>query len=201
MAVAPSLRSRATSEALLSGALEEFAALGFRRASMEAVARRAGVSRATLYIHHGSKAELFRALVAQLHDDQIDAMERAAAEPGDIEGRLVALLHARFGRWVALTAGSPHAAELYPQHDRLCGDIARAAQERSERVVAAVLRAAVRDGEIDLKRLGLSAPKAAEVLFACAHGAKGEDPSTAEPVPFRRLLERVVRVLVGGLSP
>lgn len=202
MPVAAPSRTDVTRIALLDAALEEFAALGFRRSSMESVARRAGVSRATLYTHHRGKEELLRALVGRLHDEHITAMEEAIAARGrSFEHRLVAVLDARFGRWVALTAASPHAAELYDHHGRLCGDIARASQERSEQLLAKLLRDAARDGEIDLQRLGLSAPKAAGVLFDCAHGAKGEDPSTATPQEFRERLGRIVHVLVAGLGP
>ena len=196
-----SSRVETTRAALLEGALEEFALLGYQRSSMDSTARRAGVSRATLYLHFGSKEELLRALVAQLHDAHLAAMQEAIAAPtASFEARLLAVLEARFGRWVELTAGSPHAAELYDRHDRLCGDIARASQERSERALAKLLREAAARGEIDLDRLGLSAPKVAGVLFDCAHGAKGEDPASTTPALFRTRLVRIVRVLVAGLE-
>lgn len=193
-------RAAATQAALLDAALHEFSAFGFRRSSMESVARRAGVSRATLYVHWGSKEELFRGLVQALHDEHVAAMEAVLAdERGSLQDRIEAILQARFLRFVELTSESPHAAELYDLHGRLCGDVARASQERSERILARLLREAAAAGEVDLQRVGLSAPRVAAVLFDCAHGAKGEDPSTATPAAFRERLGRIVRVLVVGL--
>lgn len=201
MAQPTSARTAATRDSLLGAAVGEFSLHGFRRASMEGVARGAGVSRATLYLHFGSKEELFRALVERLHDEHVEAMRAAAeAEAGDFEGRVVAVLEARFGRWVELTAASPHAAELYDLHGRLCGDVARASQARSEKILAAMLRAGARRGEIDLERVGLSAARTAGVLFDAAHGAKGEDPAVMTPAEFRERLGRIVRVLVRGLQ-
>ena len=72
---APATRGQATRALLLEAALAEFSAFGFRRSSMEGVAMRAGVSRATLYLHWKSKAELFRGIVEQLHEDHLEAME------------------------------------------------------------------------------------------------------------------------------
>lgn len=193
--------SRDTGAALIGAALEEFAAFGYRRASMEGVAQRAGVSRATLYVHWKAKEELFRALVAQLHEEHVAAMEAVLADPAPpFEDRVLAMLEARFARFVELTSASPHAAELYDQHGRLCGDIARDSQARSERVLARLLREAVAAGAADLGRTGLSAPRAAAVLFDCAHGAKGEDPALMTPAEFRGRLQRAVRVLVRGLA-
>ena len=200
---APSISSRAqtTRAALLDSALQEFSAFGFRRSSMESVARRAGVSRATLYTHWNAKTELFRALVEQLHWEHVEAMEHVLVDGGaGLEARVLAVLEARFVRFVELTSGSPHATELYDQHGRLCGDVARASQERSERLLARLLRDAGSAGEVDLARIGLSAARVAAVLFDCAHGAKGENPSVTTREEFRERLRHAVRVLVRGLE-
>lgn len=197
-------RAAATSAALLEAAIEEFASFGFRRASMEGVARRAGVSRATLYTHWGSKEELFRALVSQLHEEHLSAMSEAlnAARNGEgsFRDRLYTALHARFARFVELTSGSPHAAELYDLHGRICGEIARDSQARAESLLACLLRDAVRHGEVDLSRSGLTPARAAARLFECAHVAKGEDPSTATPESFARALREVVALVAAGIE-
>ena len=110
-------RTAATRAALLEGALHEFSAFGYRRSSMESVARRAGVSRATLYLHWSGKEELFRALVEQLHEEHVAEME-AVLDAGDLafEDRLIAILEARFLRFVELTATGP--AKAYGLHPR-----------------------------------------------------------------------------------
>ena len=168
---------------------------------MEGIALRAGVSRATLYLHWKSKADLARGIVELLHDEHLAAM-RAVLEspPPGLEAALVAILEARFLHFVELTSRSPYAAELYDVNGRLCGDIARASQERSERLIAELLEAACLRGEADLSRVGLDATDVAAVLFDCAHGAKGEDPSLATPEIFRERLARVVRVVVAGIG-
>jgi AcrR family transcriptional regulator len=55
-------------EALLEAALQVFAERGYRDASVDEVAERAGYSKGALYWHFSSKAELFLALV----DERID---------------------------------------------------------------------------------------------------------------------------------
>lgn len=190
-----------TQTAALDAALQEFATYGFQRTSMEGVARRAHLSRATLYTHWGSKDELFRSLVRRLHDDRLQAM-RQAAESTDgkrFEHRLLAVLEARFVPWVELTSASTHAAELYEVHGRRCGDLAQDALARSERLLVRLVRDGVEAGEVDLAPSGLTAAQAARALLDAAHGAKGEDPSRAVPAEFGRRLRRVVALLSGGL--
>lgn len=162
---------------------------------------RAGVSRATLYLYWSSKAELFRGIVRQLHEEHLAAMEAVLErQHSSLEAALLAMLEARFLRFVELTSESPHAAELYDLHSRMCGEIARSSQERSERLLELLVRRAHERGEADLSRSGLTPSGAASVLFDCAHGAKGEDPSLATPTGFRRRLGRAVRLLSIGLG-
>lgn len=188
--------------AAMAAALQEFSTYGFRRSSMEGIARRAHLSRATLYTHWRSKDELFRALVTQLHEDQQHAMSEAAEALADrpFQERLVAVLEARFLRWVELTSASDHAVELYDVHGRQCGDIARASQARSEELLTDLVADAVRTGELDLVASGLSAAEAAAALFDAGHGAKGEDPAAATPEEFRRRLRRIVALVTHGLG-
>ncbi|MCW1958011.1 MAG: TetR/AcrR family transcriptional regulator [Mycobacterium sp.] len=190
-----------TSEAIGLAALAEFTAFGYRRTSIESIARRADVSRATVYAHWSSKEELFRALVSRLHEDHLAQMQAVADDPDlDIETRITKLLRARFLQFVELTSGSPYAAELYDRHGTLCGEIARTANERAEKILATALKRAVKNGEIDLAASGLTVAQLAGVLTDCAHGAKGEDPAAASPADFTTRLANSVRVIITGVG-
>lgn len=50
---------------ILLAARRVFMAVGYANASMDAITREAGVSKATVYAHFGSKAQLFGAMVAE----------------------------------------------------------------------------------------------------------------------------------------
>ena len=190
-----------TSEAISAAALAEFVAFGYRRTSVESIARRAQLSRATVYSHCAGKEELFRALVSRLHDQHLSEMREVADAPGlDIKTRITRLLAARFLRFVELTSSSPHAAELYDRHGALCGDIAEEAHRTAEKIITSVLRRAVAAGEIDLGRSGLTVAQLAGVLNDCAFGAKGEDPATATPADFTARLGHSVAVITAGIT-
>jgi AcrR family transcriptional regulator len=76
-------------EAILEAALDAFAGAGYHETSLDAVADRAGISKALIYEHFASKRELHRALleryVHELLARVIDAT--AAAEPGEMRLR------------------------------------------------------------------------------------------------------------------
>lgn len=58
-------RPEARPDEILSAALEVFGEVGFARARLDDVARKAGVSKGTLYLYFDSKEEVFRQIVRQ----------------------------------------------------------------------------------------------------------------------------------------
>ena len=83
-------------ELILEAARECFAEGGYHRTSLDAIAERAGVSKALLYEHFASKRELHAAMLEAHVRELIERIETALvdAEPG--EGRLQAGLEAFF---------------------------------------------------------------------------------------------------------
>ncbi|WP_297507009.1 TetR/AcrR family transcriptional regulator [uncultured Caulobacter sp.] len=73
-------------EAILDAAVEVIGERGLA-APMEAIARRAGVSKQTVYNHYGSKAELMRALMQR----RVEAITSALREPGAMDNPAEAL--------------------------------------------------------------------------------------------------------------
>jgi AcrR family transcriptional regulator len=68
-------------ELVLATALDTFARYGYRKTSMEDVARAAAISRPGLYLLFGSKQELFSAAVRQALDRSLAAVSEALASP------------------------------------------------------------------------------------------------------------------------
>src|SRR5438067_10651894 len=71
--------------AVLRAARRAFLASGFGAVSMDAIAREAGVSKATVYAHFGSKEELFGAVVADVAEQRFGAFSAFELDPQDIE--------------------------------------------------------------------------------------------------------------------
>jgi AcrR family transcriptional regulator len=63
--------------AILSAALEEFAACGFEATRLDDVARRAGVAKGTIYLYFRDKQSLFQELVRTMLSPLVGAIEAA----------------------------------------------------------------------------------------------------------------------------
>ncbi|CAO5166381.1 TetR/AcrR family transcriptional regulator [Frankia sp. AiPs1] len=77
---------------LLDGSLAAFARDGYTRASIDAIAKAAGVSSRTIYNHFGDKAALFHAVIVdsarQVADAQVGILDRYLGKIVDIEADL-----------------------------------------------------------------------------------------------------------------
>jgi AcrR family transcriptional regulator len=94
-------------EQVLEAAVQVFGRYGFRKASMDEVARAAQISRPGLYLYFPSKEALFRAAMQKELDTAFSEasafLDDAEAEPPD---RFVAALDAWIGRYLGTSIGS-----------------------------------------------------------------------------------------------
>src|ERR1700754_1947376 len=101
MSSAESIESRTRQKRILGVALEVFGRYGFRKASMDEIARLAGISRQGLYLRFASKEALFRAAIRQELETALgDAGCRLDEEGVGLERRVGAALDAWLGRYV-----------------------------------------------------------------------------------------------------
>lgn len=126
---------------------------GLRGATMEGIAREAGVAKPTLYGYFPDKEAVFAAILDELTRAMaaaFDAALRAEADPVDAIGRAIAAKHAVV---TAAVAGSPHAAEFYSEYDRSGEQMTNAIDRHVEAAIVARLRAAGADDPEWLARI------------------------------------------------
>ncbi len=76
---------------ILAAARREFLASGFGAVSMDAIAREAGVSKATVYAHFAGKEELFGAVVADVSEHHFRGFSARELDPVDVVASLTIL--------------------------------------------------------------------------------------------------------------
>jgi AcrR family transcriptional regulator len=182
---------------ILDAAQRVFGQYGYRRTSMDDIAREAGIAKGTIYLSFASKEDVFQALSQRLAQRMLAGAEAASRRPGTTADKLAAMSAAWFGTYADTVRSSPHAAELLNAKHQLSSDLISDAASRYKRLVRDVLTEAAAAGELDLEPVGLTPDTAAELLIASARGLESSAPS---PAAYRRYLKALVRVMVAGLS-
>src|SRR5271154_2735736 len=80
-------------ESILAAAQRTFLAGGFGAVSMDAIAREAGASKATLYAYFSSKEELFGAVVAHEGERYFRGFSARELDPHAVEASLTEIAH------------------------------------------------------------------------------------------------------------
>src|SRR6201988_808730 len=96
--------------AILDAAMKLFSQYGYRRTSIDDIARQAEIAKGTVYLSFKSKEEIFRALCVRLIERSESAVKLARETRGPIDERLVAILEAKFGFLFETVYRSAHAA-------------------------------------------------------------------------------------------
>ncbi len=198
---APVLEETGRREEILSAARNIFAHYGFRRASLEEIAREAGISRTAVYHHFKNKEDIFRAVCEGIYARANEKAENAASTGEPVDRKLVALLEAQAGWIFRLLASSRHGLEVVDESNRLCGDITATWSRRSIKLLTRVLQNAQDRGELDTAAAGFTPETAAGFLFLCAHGLQGPSPANVpSATQYSRRLAGLVRLSVAGLG-
>lgn len=137
-------------ESILAAAKRTFLFGGFGAVSMDVIARDAGVSKATVYAHFGSKEELFGAVIGRECERYLARFSAGELDPRDV-GASLTILGRRFLELIL----SPDAIAL---HRIILGEVTRfpalgevfwrAGPERQRLQVEAFLRSAVEAGAL-----------------------------------------------------
>ena len=155
-------------DALLDAACGVFARFGFRKTSMDEVARAAGVSRQGLYLQFADKEALFRKAVEHRLTHQLRAAQDVLAGPQSLELRLTAACDEWAGRHVG-TLGAD-AADLMCASTTLAGATLTLCEQQFEQALAdAIDRSALREY---CERASLTPAQLARTLHATARGLK-----------------------------
>src|SRR3954468_10902825 len=181
-------------ERVLAAALEVFARYGFRKASMDEIARSADISRQGLYLHFANKDALFRAAVRQELDTALAQAARCLTEEGvRLEQRVVAALDAWLGRYVGSMLASDIGNLIQSPAIHLADIVDPATDAFYARLGAAIAAAMPKN---DGKRLGVTPQEITEALRMVGHGARYVSNARAESRrQFLARLTAAVRVV------
>ncbi|MCM2560820.1 TetR/AcrR family transcriptional regulator [Lutimaribacter sp. EGI FJ00015] len=184
-------------QAILGAAFEAFRNYGFRRTSMDDIARGAGMSRAALYLHFRNKEDIFRSLAAHYYDTAEQSV-RAELRPGrDVAEALPAAFAAQAGELFEALLTSPHGEELLDTKYAQAADVAEAGEARLAAIHAAWLEAEAEAGRVDLAPFGDDAQALSETMLTALHGLKAGRP---DPGTYRASAERLARLFGRALA-
>lgn len=187
-------------ECILDAAPRLLGRLGYRKSTMDDLAREAGVGRRSIYVHFASKEEVFLASIDRVVEGLIAELERIAASEATPAERLQRMLVAR----VLFRFDSVHG--YYQSLDEMFAVLRPAYLERRERYIeseAAVFARVLSQGERD-GSLQIADPlESAHTLLLATNALLPYSLNTRELGSRReieRQVERIADLVLRGLA-
>jgi AcrR family transcriptional regulator len=180
--------------ALLEAAFGVFARFGYRKTSMDEVARAAGISRQGLYLHFANKEDLFRATVRHTLESSLAvACGELSAKGIALDERLCRAFDAWMGRYVGRFGAD--ASDLVEAAEGVLSDLLADRRKIFVEAVADELRDAGLAAAY--KAAGVTVRQLAENLCATALGLKHHCET---PEEFRQSFAIAARVTCAPLA-
>jgi AcrR family transcriptional regulator len=181
---------------ILDAAERLFTQFGYRRTSVEDVAREAGVAKGTVYLYFESKVALFRAMQTRLIAVSARLSDESEAKGGALADRLFGQLRATYGLMHARYGRSDHLSELSATLASIGADLADA----SEKAYADRLSRIIDSARSFPSKAGPDTAGVVETLRAAARGAKSERGLPVDAALYDERLRNIARVIAAALQ-
>jgi AcrR family transcriptional regulator len=178
---------------ILAAAFDIVMRYGFKRTTMDDIARQAGMSRPALYLFYKNKTEIFRACVSAFMlemQQEVAACFLTAKPPLDqVTDALIAGIVAPM-RKLTIT---PHGAEIFDLKYELAKDLGDQWMQAIQDEICKGMEAAAKAGKLDLTRSGQT-----EQDFACllVDSAEGMKLRTLDPDRLEDRLRQLARLVL-----
>lgn len=159
--------------AILDAAFGVFISYGFRRTTMDDIARAAGMSRPALYTHFRNKEAIFRAYAELLRDRVLAEARAYLAAPGPVGDALAETLEIAYLRPYRALLETPHGVELIGVNKEIAGDVHTGWLTGVEDILTGWLASEQAEGRL---AFGAVAPRAvARFVVNATEGIKSRD--------------------------
>jgi AcrR family transcriptional regulator len=186
------------SERVLAASLSCFKQYGFKRTSMEDLAKAADMSRPALYLLFKNKTDIFRSLSEAFHTKILLSAEQALAENTSIQTRISTAVVARMAPLYALAHESTHGPELFDVNQSTAGDINAKADDTFLQLITDALQSGISEGKITGGPDNLAARELAQLILANAIGLK---TFTFSAKDYETLLAKSIGTFFQGMMP
>jgi len=186
------------SERVLAASLSCFKQYGFKRTSMEDLAKAADMSRPALYLLFKNKTDIFRSLSEAFHAKTLSSAKQALAEKPSIQEKISAAVTARMTPLYTLAHESAHGPELFDVNQSTSGDINAKADDTFLQMLTGALETSLSAGEITGGPDNLAPREFAQLLLASAIGLKSFAFSAQD---YETLLVKSVATFFEGMMP
>ncbi len=179
--------------AILNSAFQAFATYGFRKTSMDDIAKGAGMSRPAVYLHYKNKEAIVRELTQFYYGEKTAAVAEALKGTGSLPEILAQAVQTQ-SQGMAEILASPHGLEMLDATKSMSTDIVQEGEAELTRLYADWLR---REDAAGRAHLPVGPDEAAKTITTSLKGVKMTASSAEE---FEQGISQLAALLGAALE-
>lgn len=186
---------------ILDSAWLLFERYGYKKVSVDDIARKLHISKGAIYLYFSSKEELFIKVLERNLKAPLD-QAKLIAESKDlhIEDKLISVVIAKVGSQYASLYKSELAAEIIEDAFHIANETMQQDMREFHQLVTKIIRDSSKNGEISLSAAGLTDKNLAYILISSAHGLARYGEHLVSPAVFEKRLKSLINVMISGLK-
>ena len=181
-------------KAILTSAWNAFSTYGYRKTSMDDIARGAPMSRPALYLHFKNKESIFRALVEAHYLGAVQAVAEVLSEEAELPDTLSRAFVVHGGEAAEAMMASSHGMELLDAGVSVAADIVETGEGQLRDVYANWLARLETSGQIEI----IETPQ--EIANAFCSALKGVKMTAPDYATYAGTIQVLARLFGAGLA-
>jgi AcrR family transcriptional regulator len=186
--------------AIVLAGLQLFTQYGYRKTSVDDIARAAQVAKRTVYLHFENKAAVFLAILEYLGDQVRQRCAAAESAGGTAVDRLTGLLDAYFAMGFELYRKSEHMPELEETFSKLARARIGDMNAEYEGRLARFLRSLQQTREIGGPPQGLTVEQIVHIVVRAAEGSKHDAKMQGDRKALARRLRELATLAIAAMK-
>lgn len=186
---------------ILDAAWKLFQVHGYKKVSVDDIARKIRVSKGAIYLYFNSKEELFKGVIELNLKSPMDrAREIAANSNLPIDDKLTKVIIVKIGAHHVSLYESSTIIEIVEDAFHIADELMQQDGADFQAIVTSMIKEAVSGGEISLKHSNITSKDLARIIIYSAHGLARYGEYIVPPDIFNIAVKRLVKILVAGLK-
>jgi len=181
---------------VIDAAMQVFLSYGYKRATMDDIARTADMSRPALYLHFKNKTDIFRAVADHMFELALESTSLSLAQNGSLADRINGAIDTVMINLICQINSSAHGEELLDLKNSLAADLVAGWHNAVAAMFRDTIAADARQRGIDLSARGLTAATLAEMLMDGLEGMKRRVSDADSQRKAARQLVRIVELAI-----
>ena len=182
---------------ILKSAQSCFIKYGYKRTTLDDIAKEANISRAAIYLIFSNKEDLFSSLLEYLHNNLLEKIKNYFLKNNGLEKKLINFFYTKSEMFFELANNSNHGKEILDASSHLFYGTMQKCNNDFLGLIISELDNSVNHKEIDISNLSVTTQDLAKTIISSANGIKNDSVNFKE---YKNKISILIKIFITSVT-